>query len=311
MKIGTEAVTEAQRRVLRYRHDLETVVAKVHEAADLARTPVAVALCSPLLLGDKVDGTNDHDALIEELAGAARQVAVERGATFIDLRTQLLKFLEAYNHDNAPHNILTVDGFHLNEVGHRLVATALFQALGYDWRPLEHHPLLDVYESLPGRHVRKADALHNDREIREMLERSEGLEGGGEGAEEADGSQGQTRGGGGEGGGEHAHSPRHHAEENTRRQPGEDAEEVTPEPDTHARAEVHNEVTPEGEDGEEDEDEDVEETHDGHFAEADVDIVDVEEGEADEGPLLDAAGDEMRFEFETESAPQFGMLDEL
>ena len=317
------SLPEEERRVLRYRHDLEIVMAKVREAADLARAPVAVALCSPLLLGDKVDGTNDHDALIEELAGVARQVAAQHGVTFIDLRNQLLKFLEAYNHDNAPHNVLTVDGFHLNEVGHRLVATALFQALGFDWRPLQNHPLLDMYESLPGRHVRKADAMHNDREVRAMLERSEAGEEGHEGEEE-DVSQGQTRGGGG---GEDAeggppidpHHEEHGGEvETARRQPGDDVEEVAIEPGPYSRAQPDT-ADAEDEEEEEDVDEDGEnggvDAHNGPLADEDmVDIVDVEEEGADEGPFLDAAGDEMHFEFETaaaESTHEFGMLDEL
>ena len=130
MSSSSAAQTEDEQRIEQFRYDLEAVMHRVQREVRHWQLNVTIGLCSPLLLGDKIDGTNDHDALIEELSGVIREISAEFQATFIDLRIQLMKFLETYNVENLPHSILTLDEYHLNEVGHRLVATALFQALG-------------------------------------------------------------------------------------------------------------------------------------------------------------------------------------
>ena len=123
-------LAEDEQRIQQFQYDLEAVMHRVQREARHGQLNITIGICSPLLLGDKIDGTNDYDALIEEISGVVRQVSIDFHATFIDLRIQLMKFLETYNVENVPHSILTLDEYHLNEVGHRLVATVLFQALG-------------------------------------------------------------------------------------------------------------------------------------------------------------------------------------
>ena len=136
--MSSSSQTEDEQRVLQFRYDLEAVMHRIQREARHWQLNVTIGLCSTLLLGDKIDGTNDHDALIEEISGVIRQVSAEFQATFIDLRLQLMKFLETYNVENVPHSILTLDEYHLNQVGHRLVATVLFQSLGREMRGRFH-----------------------------------------------------------------------------------------------------------------------------------------------------------------------------
>lgn len=132
LDLSSSSQTEDEQRVLQFQYDLEAVMHRLQREARHGQLNITIGICSPLLLGDKIDGTNDYDALIEEISGVVRQVSVDFHATFIDLRIQLMKFLETYNVENVPHSILTLDEYHLNEVGHRLVATSLFQSLGMD-----------------------------------------------------------------------------------------------------------------------------------------------------------------------------------
>jgi len=73
-----------------------------------------VVLCTPSTIGEKTDGSNPLDPLLEEYSAISRKVAEETGVTLCDLRKAFLDHLKQANPDNKDRGILTGDGVHLN-----------------------------------------------------------------------------------------------------------------------------------------------------------------------------------------------------
>ena len=96
-------------------------------------TGAKIVLCTPSTIGEKTDGSNSLDAMLEEYSAISRKVAAETGVTLCDLRKAFLDHLKKANPDNKPRGILTGDGVHLNVAGNQFVAaqaaTAIAKAL--------------------------------------------------------------------------------------------------------------------------------------------------------------------------------------
>lgn len=88
-----------------------------------------VILCTPSMVGEKNDGTNHWDAMLDEYSDIGRDVARERQIFLLDLRKEFLAYLSTNNPSNAEKDILTYDGVHLNERGNRFVAEKMLSAL--------------------------------------------------------------------------------------------------------------------------------------------------------------------------------------
>jgi hypothetical protein len=89
-----------------------------------------VILCTPSMIGEKTDGSNDLDSMLEEYSAISRKVATETGSQILDLRKRFIEHLKASNPLNRPKNILTEDGVHLNQAGNDFVARQMLDALG-------------------------------------------------------------------------------------------------------------------------------------------------------------------------------------
>ena len=89
-----------------------------------------VLLATPTVIGEKNDGTNPNDRLLEEYAAISRRVAREEDLPLIDLRKVFIDYLKQHNTSNAEKGVLTTDGVHLNETGNRLLADTMLAALG-------------------------------------------------------------------------------------------------------------------------------------------------------------------------------------
>jgi lysophospholipase L1-like esterase len=92
-------------------------------------TGAAVVLATPSVIGEKTDGTNKLDEMLDEYCHLSRKVAGEMGVTLCDLRAAFLAVLKEKNPDNRSANLLTRDGVHLNAAGNRLVAEEAAQAI--------------------------------------------------------------------------------------------------------------------------------------------------------------------------------------
>lgn len=104
-----------------------------------------LVFCSPLLIGEKFDGSNSLDrdlSAMTDLVGEAVQdwnagSAAGGGAAggaestgsrcvhFLNLRKLALEYLQVHNPAQKPHSVLTVDGIQLNKVGQQFIAQQL------------------------------------------------------------------------------------------------------------------------------------------------------------------------------------------
>ena len=88
-----------------------------------------VVLCTPSVIGEKHDGSNQFDLMLEEYSAISRLVAAETGITLCDLRKEFLDYENLHNMENQEKGILTTDGVHLNDSGNQFVAETILAVL--------------------------------------------------------------------------------------------------------------------------------------------------------------------------------------
>lgn len=88
-----------------------------------------VILCTPSVIGEKNDGTNKYDAMLDEYSSISRKVAAQFSIPLCDLRSAFMEYLKKNNPTNKEKNILTVDGVHLNDAGNALVVSQILISL--------------------------------------------------------------------------------------------------------------------------------------------------------------------------------------
>lgn len=79
-------------------------------------------LCTPTVIGERTDFTNQPDGDLNLYAKIVRKIAEDELCKLIDLRAVFLDYNLQHNPDNLSSGILTTDGVHLNDAGNRLVA---------------------------------------------------------------------------------------------------------------------------------------------------------------------------------------------
>ena len=88
-----------------------------------------VVLATPSVIGEKSDGSNKLDGLLEEYAAISRKVAEDTGTTMCDLRVAFIEHLKKNNPDNKGRGVLTADSVHLNAAGNKFVADQAAQSI--------------------------------------------------------------------------------------------------------------------------------------------------------------------------------------
>lgn len=88
-----------------------------------------IILCTPSVIGEKNDFSNQQDGDLNQYANLVRQLAETEKVELCDLRKVFVDYLKENNPENRDRNILTTDRVHLNEKGNGLVATTLMEAL--------------------------------------------------------------------------------------------------------------------------------------------------------------------------------------
>lgn len=91
---------------------------------------VKAILCTPSVIGEKTDGSQESDEMLKEYANISRGITFERGLTSCDLNKAFNDHLKVYNPENNESGILTNDGVHLNAGGDRFVADFMMNTLG-------------------------------------------------------------------------------------------------------------------------------------------------------------------------------------
>jgi len=107
-----------------YRQGLMQILRALHNHK------IRAVLCTPTVIGEKHDGTNPLDAMLEEYSAISRDVASRARVPLVDLRARFLETLRERNADNQEKGVLTYDGVHPNFAGNALIAAQLLGALG-------------------------------------------------------------------------------------------------------------------------------------------------------------------------------------
>ncbi|MGI8470153.1 MAG: SGNH/GDSL hydrolase family protein [Pyrinomonadaceae bacterium] len=104
---------------------------KFYEAlvAKLQNAKIKVVLCTPAVIGERTDYTNEFDGDLNLYSNWIRDFAAKNGLPMVDLRKSFLDYNLKNNRENKPSGILTVDKVHLNEKGNELVAEEILKVL--------------------------------------------------------------------------------------------------------------------------------------------------------------------------------------
>lgn len=84
-----------------------------------------VVLCTPAVIGEKTDFSNQQDGDLNAYSVIIRSLAAANHCTLVDLRKLFLEYNLKNNPDNKESGILTTDRVHLNKAGNELVAGEL------------------------------------------------------------------------------------------------------------------------------------------------------------------------------------------
>jgi lysophospholipase L1-like esterase len=90
---------------------------------------IKVIVCTPSVIGEKTDHSNQQDGDLNYYSNVIRKIAKELSLPVCDLRKSFSDYLQANNPANAEKGILTTDRVHLNEKGNAFVAAEMLKAL--------------------------------------------------------------------------------------------------------------------------------------------------------------------------------------
>jgi lysophospholipase L1-like esterase len=105
---------------------LKEIIQKLRDAGS------KVILCTASVIGERHDGSNKLDSMLDEYCDISRAVAAETKVQLLDLRKAFLAHSKANNKDNKESGILTSDRVHLSAAGNRFVANQMLAALGVE-----------------------------------------------------------------------------------------------------------------------------------------------------------------------------------
>ena len=90
---------------------------------------IRVILCTPAVIGEKTDFTNQQDGDLNAYSQIVRNLAQKWHCGLVDLREIFHNYELRNNPGNKESGILTLDKVHLNDAGNQLVADKMLEAL--------------------------------------------------------------------------------------------------------------------------------------------------------------------------------------
>lgn len=90
---------------------------------------IKVVLCTPAVIGERTDFSNQLDGDLNLYSSIIRKLAASNGLPLVDLRKAFLDHNLKNNTANAEKGILTSDRVHLNKAGNELVAQSIWDVL--------------------------------------------------------------------------------------------------------------------------------------------------------------------------------------
>jgi lysophospholipase L1-like esterase len=95
----------------------------------LQKANIQVVICTPTVIGEKFDATNENDGDLNAYSNIIRKIAVDNQCKLIDLRKSFLAYEEKNNIENKASGILTTDRVHLNEAGNQFLAETMWETI--------------------------------------------------------------------------------------------------------------------------------------------------------------------------------------
>lgn len=95
----------------------------------LQKKNIKVLLCTPSVIGEHNDNSNQQDGDLNQYSNIIRSMAKDLSLPVCDLHKAFADYLKANNPNNLEKGILTVDRVHLNEKGNLFVAMEMWKVL--------------------------------------------------------------------------------------------------------------------------------------------------------------------------------------
>ena len=95
----------------------------------LIATNSKMVLCTPAVIGERKDCTNEQDGELNKYSDIIRKLATEYSLPIVDLRKLFMAYYQEYNLENKEKEILTTDRVHLNAMGNEFVAAQMWKIL--------------------------------------------------------------------------------------------------------------------------------------------------------------------------------------
>ena len=90
---------------------------------------IKAVLCTPAVIGEKTDYSNEQDGDLNQYSQIIRNIAAKNKLQLIDLRKIFLDYNLKNNPANKESGILTRDRVHLNPTGNQLVADTMWKKI--------------------------------------------------------------------------------------------------------------------------------------------------------------------------------------
>ena len=95
----------------------------------LSDRKIKVILCTPAVIGEKTDLSNEQDGDMNRYSNIIRGIAAKNNLPLVDLRKRFLEYDLQNNPENKDRGILTRDGVHLTEKGNQIVADEMWNKI--------------------------------------------------------------------------------------------------------------------------------------------------------------------------------------
>ena len=95
----------------------------------LQKSDIQVVICTPTVIGEKFDNTNENDGDLNAYANIIRKIATDNQCKLIDLRKAFMAYEQKNNIENKASGILTTDRVHLTEAGNQFLAETMWETI--------------------------------------------------------------------------------------------------------------------------------------------------------------------------------------
>ena len=95
----------------------------------LSAKGIKAILCTPAVVGEKTDMSNQLDGDLNRYSNIIRDLAKKNNLTLVDLRKRFLDYLKDNNPKNEEKNILTYDRVHMNDKGNQFIADQMWKVI--------------------------------------------------------------------------------------------------------------------------------------------------------------------------------------